>query len=71
MPNLDFTSILLLSSTAAGIAVIYYSFLIVREWFRKRHPGGKGIFRMKCQGHQSMHTLSPNGLKAASGWTPF
>ena len=45
MPNLDLTSILLLSSTAAGIAVIYYSFLIVREWFRQRHPGGKGIFR--------------------------
>ncbi|HEX8749763.1 MAG TPA: hypothetical protein VF732_01515 [Nitrospira sp.] len=45
MPNLDLTSILFWSSTAAGIAVIYYSFVLAREWFRQRHPAGKGIFR--------------------------
>lgn len=38
MPNLDVSSILLWGSTAAGIAIIYYAFLLVREWFRPQHP---------------------------------
>ena len=45
MPNLDVTSILLWSGAAAGIAVIYYSFLLALEWFRQPHPAGKGFFR--------------------------
>ncbi len=46
--NLDLTAVLfLLSGTAAGIAVIYYSFGMAREWFRERHHSGKGIFRKK------------------------
>ena len=45
MPNLDLTSIVFWSGTAAGIAIIYYSFVLAREWFRQRHPAGKGIFR--------------------------
>jgi hypothetical protein len=45
MPSLDLTSILFWSSTAAGIAGIYYSLVLAREWFRQRHPAGKGIFR--------------------------
>jgi hypothetical protein len=48
MMNLDLTAVLfLLSGTAAGIAVIYYSFGMAREWFRERHHSGKGIFRKK------------------------
>ena len=48
MLNLDLTAVLfLLSGTAAGIAVIYYSFGMAREWFRERHHSGKGIFRRK------------------------
>ncbi len=48
MLNLDLTAVLfLLSGTAAGIAVIYYSFGMAREWFRERHHSGKGIFRKK------------------------
>ena len=45
MPNLDVTSILLWSGATAGIAVIYYSFLLAREWFRQQHAAGKGVFR--------------------------
>lgn len=45
MPNLDLASILFWSSTAAGIAVICYCFVLAREWFRHRHGVGKGIFR--------------------------
>ena len=45
MPNLDLTSILFWLSTAAGIAVLYYSFVLAREWLRHRHRAGKGIFR--------------------------
>ncbi len=48
MLNLDLTAVLfLLSGTAAGIAVIYYSFGMAREWFKERHHSGKGIFRKK------------------------
>ena len=64
MPNLDVTSILLWSSTAAGIAVIYYSFVLAREWFRQQHPAGTGIFRR--------HALSPEtslNVHIAGQWT--
>ena len=47
MLNLDLISILFWASTAAGIAVIYYSFVLAREWFRQGPSFGKGIFRRK------------------------
>lgn len=46
MQNLDIISVLfLLLGTAAGIAAIYYSFGIVREWFKQRHRAGKATIR--------------------------
>ena len=46
MKNLDLAAIVfLLFGTVAGIAAIYYSFGIVREWFRQRHRTGKGSIR--------------------------
>ena len=38
MPELNVFTILLWASTAAGIAVVYYSFVLAREWFRQQHP---------------------------------
>jgi hypothetical protein len=64
MPNLDVTSILLWSGTAAGVAVIYYSLVLAREWLTQQHPAGKWIFRK--------NTRSPEtSLNAhiASQWT--
>ena len=63
MPNLDLTSILFWSSAAAGIAVIYYSFVLAREWFRQWHPSGKGIFRRNTVAGTSLNT------HIASQWT--
>ena len=45
IPNLELTSLLFWSSAVAGIAVIYYSFVLGREWCRQWHPSGKSIFR--------------------------
>jgi hypothetical protein len=45
MPNLDLSSILIWASTAAGIAVVYYSFVLTREWFRQGPSFRNGIFR--------------------------
>jgi hypothetical protein len=56
MLNLDLISILFWASTAAGIAVIYYSFVVAREWFRQRPPSGKGIFRKKKVPETSLST---------------
>jgi hypothetical protein len=56
MLNLDLTAVLLLlSGTAAGIAGIYYSFGMAREWFRQRHHSGKGIFRKKNRPQTSLN----------------
>lgn len=57
MPNLDLTAVLfLLSGSAAGIAVVYYSFVLAGEWFRQRHHSGKGIFRKKNRPDTSLNT---------------
>ena len=57
MLNLDFTAVLfLLSGTAAGIAVVYYAFVLAHEWFRQRPPSGKGIFRKKNRPDTSLNT---------------
>lgn len=46
MKNLDIASIVfLLLGIVAGIAAIYYSLGIVREWFRQRHRSGKSSIR--------------------------
>ena len=46
MKNLDIASIVfLLLGTVAGIAAIYYSFGIIREWFRQRVRTGKSTIR--------------------------
>ena len=46
MKNLDIASIVfLLLGIVAGIAAIYYSFGIVREWFRQRYRTGKSSIR--------------------------
>ena len=56
MLTLDLTAVLfLLSGTAAGIAVIYYSFGMAREWFRQPHHSGKGIFRKKSRPERSLN----------------
>jgi len=56
MPNLDLTSILFWSSAVAGLAVMYHSFLLAREWFRQWHPSGKGIFRRNTVAETSLNT---------------
>jgi hypothetical protein len=63
MPNLDLSSILFWSSTATGIAVIAYSFVLAREWFRHWHPSGKGMF-----GRSRVAETSLNA-HIASQWT--
>lgn len=56
MLNLDLTAVLfLLSGSAAGIAVVYYSFVLAGEWFRQRHHSGKGIFRKKNRPDTSLN----------------
>jgi hypothetical protein len=56
MLNLDLAAVLfLLSGTAAGIAVVYYSFVRAREWFGQRHYSGKGIFRKKNRPQTSLN----------------
>ena len=46
MKNLDIASIVfLLLGIVAGIVAIYYSFGIIREWFRQRHRSGKSSIR--------------------------
>ena len=55
MPNLDLTSILFWASAAAGLAVMYYSFVLAREWFRQWHPSGKGIFRRNTVAETSLN----------------
>ena len=56
MLNLDVAAVLfLLSGTAAGIAVVYYSFVRAREWFGQRHYSGKGIFRKKNRPQTSLN----------------
>ncbi len=56
MPNLDLTSMLFWSSAAAGLAVMYYSFVLAHEWFRQWHPSGKGIFRRNTVAETSLNT---------------
>jgi hypothetical protein len=56
MPNLDLTSIVFWSSTAVGIAVIYYSFVRARERFKQWHPSGKGIFRRHNAAETSLNS---------------
>ena len=57
MLNLNLTDVLLwLSGTAIGIAVVYYAFVLTREWFRQRHPSGQGIFRKKNMPETSLNT---------------
>jgi hypothetical protein len=63
MPNLDLTSMLFWSSAAAGLAVMYYSFVLAHEWFRQWHPSGKGIFRRNTVAETSLNT------HIASQWT--
>ena len=63
MTNLDLTSILFWASAAAGIATIYYSFLLARDWFRQWHPSGKGIFRRNNMAQTSLNA------HIASQWT--
>jgi len=57
MLNLDSTAgLFFLSGTAAGIAVVYYSFVLVREWLRQRHHSGKCIFREKKMPQTSLNS---------------
>jgi hypothetical protein len=63
MPNLDLTSILFWASAAAGIAVMYHSFVLAREWFGQWHPSGKGMFRRNTVAETSLNT------HIASQWT--
>ena len=63
MLHLDLASILFWSGTAAGIAVIYYSFVLAREWFRQWHPSGKGMFRRHNMAEMALNT------QIASQWT--
>lgn len=63
MPNLDLTSILFWASAAAGIAVMYHSFVLAREWFGQWHPSGKGMFRRNNVAETSLNT------HIASQWT--
>jgi hypothetical protein len=56
MLNLDFTAVLfLLTGTAAGVAVVYYAFVLTCEWFRQWHPSGQGIFRKKNVSEASLN----------------
>ena len=56
MLNLDLTAVLfLLSGTAVGTAVVYYSFVLAREWFGQRPPSGKGIIRKKNMSETSLN----------------
>jgi hypothetical protein len=56
MLNLNLTTgLFLLSGTAAGMAVVYYSFVLAREWFRQRPPSDKGIFRKKNMPETSLN----------------
>jgi hypothetical protein len=56
MLNLDLTAIFfLLSGTAVGTAVVYYSFVLAREWFGQRPPSGKGIFRKRHMPETSLN----------------
>ena len=73
MLNLDLTAVLfLLSGTAAGTAVVYYSFVLAREWFDNGLlPVKASSERRTCRKRLLMYTLPPNGLKAVSGWTLF
>ena len=64
MNNLDLTSILFWSSTAAGIAVLSYSFVLAREWLRQRRTAGKGVFRRNATSPET----SLNG-HIATQWT--
>jgi hypothetical protein len=63
MPNLDLTSILFWSSATAGIAVIYYSFVLALEWFTQWHPSGKSMFRSNNVAETSLNA------HIASQWT--
>jgi hypothetical protein len=62
MSNLDLTSILFWSSTAAGLAVICYSFVLASEWVRQWHP---------VKGMSGRHNMAETSLNAqiASQWT--
>ena len=72
MPNLDLTSIVFWSSTAVGIAVIYYSFVLAREWFRQWHPSGKGMFRRHNMAEMALNTqIASQWTEAVSGWILF
>ena len=64
MPDLNVSSILLWTSTAAGIAVVYYSFVLAREWFRRLYPGVKGIF-----GRSAPSQETSLNVHIASQWT--
>ena len=56
MLNLDLTAVLfLLSATAGGIGVVYYAFVLAREWFRQRPSSGKAIFRKKNMPETSLN----------------
>jgi hypothetical protein len=63
MPDLSVLSILLWMSAAAGIAVVYYLFVLAREWFRQQHPTAKGIFRNALSQETSLNA------HIASQWT--
>lgn len=64
MPELNVFTILLWASTAAGIAVVYYSFVLAREWFRQQHPTAKGIFSRNAPSQET--SLNAH---IASQWT--
>jgi hypothetical protein len=56
MLNLDLTAVLfLLSATAGGIAVVYYAFVLAREWSRQWPSSGKAIFRKKNMPETSLN----------------
>ena len=56
MLNLDVTAVLvLLSGTATGIAVVYYCFVLARNWLRQGHHSSKGIFRKKNKPETSLN----------------
>ena len=64
MPDVNSLSILLWMSAAAGIAVVYYSFVLAREWFRQQHPTAKDIFSRNAPSQET--SLNAH---IASQWT--
>lgn len=64
MPDLNAFTILLWTSTAAGIAIVYYAFAFAREWFKQQHPAAIGIFSRNTPSQETSLNVH-----IASQWT--